>query len=94
MLFAADLLHLITRETDYFLELAEEIIHFLVKSYFQQESENNSFIFSTDEIICNFRFFDVPLETYKFSLRTAHINCSLSTFRCIIQRVDPIVKYM
>ncbi|KAL7035303.1 hypothetical protein ACKWTF_008312 [Chironomus riparius] len=89
------LLNFITREIDYFLETVHEIVHSLVKSYLEQQSGNSSLInISSDEIICNFQFFDLPLELYKFSLRVNHINCSLSTFRCIIQRTDPVVKYI
>lgn len=92
-MFFLDLLNLIALETENFLEILEEVVHFLVKTYLEQTTNKISDILSS-EIICNFQFFDLPLQLYKFSLRSAHINCSLSTFRCVVQRIDPVVKYM
>jgi hypothetical protein len=90
---AADLLYLITKETKHFKNLVEEAAYYFIKTFF--ENSGSAITVRQEQIHSAIRFYDLPLiPEFYFSLKKVHINCSLSTFHCILSSKTPAEQYM
>lgn len=67
--------------------------HFLIKSFF--ENCGSVITVQPEQIHCSIQFHDLPLiPEFSFSLQSVHINCSLTTIRCIIASKNPTQQYI
>jgi hypothetical protein len=92
-LSTADLLYLVTKETKQFLFLVEEVTLFSINKFF--ENCGSILRLHQDQIHIAFSFCNLPIiPQFRFSIQGAHINCSLSSFNCIVSSKSPQEQYV
>lgn len=88
----ANLIYLITKEPKQFVSIVEELICIFAQKIFTDAGSPLKIL--AEQIHCNI-VLDLPLiPAFIFTWKTVHLNCALTTFRCIVYSSDETVQYM
>lgn len=90
---AEQILYLLTKEPNSFKKVLESLIQLIVIHFFK-ELDSPATV-KLEQIHCDIRFYDLPqIPSYNFSLKSTHVNASLTTINCIIYSKCPVAQYM
>lgn len=89
----ADLIYLITKEPKQFESIVEELICTFAQDTFADSGSQLRIV--AEQIHCSIVVLDLPLiPTFIFTFKTVHLNCALTTFRCIASSSAGPFQYM
>lgn len=90
---AGDVLYLITKEPKQFEGIVEELLGIFTQRVLANSGSHKKLL--AEQIHCKIIVLDLPpIPTFLFTWKTVHLNCALTTFRCIVQSTVESAQYM